>query len=418
MFFKYDKMLDATIIIIIIIIIILLFIMIFTQNNKKFIGGLKTSINPENKFIVTCIDNMTNALVLQDKKAVDWCFDNIEELYIKYVDFYTRLSEYEKFYGSAEDKLWSTIPVAEALVVLYTNLSFILIPIKVVGAGSFNIAWEVKTVDKENTTSYILRTCRIKQNENTETEKLNTIDNIKQLKIITDLFAMKPYFPVIGHGSHLLEQHWKKPNRYDIATYWILTDKYEPITFELLTKDNNMEKYIETMINIRNDIHKEGYVYMDWKIINLMFDSPSGSFILTDLELIPVESNNVAYTHNIDQFKRPNNVNDMKTLYFILDDIIILKEMIATTVGASAYNIAKKLKRDTDKSNYLYWNKVHEDYNVNVLLEHYPELTRTYAHNPVISNFLIDVNDLIHNYYLPKKPKGIKGFFNKLFSKA
>lgn len=370
----------SIIITIIITIIIIIMFYEFIQQYKKISGGYRTSFSVNPEFYADCIDNMTNAYPFLDRVASRWCHDNIEILYENYKPFCDCiLSSFNR--ETNDDKSWFCVPVAEALVAGY-SLGTLLTFVRLLGHGGFNIAFEVH--DNVLDTNLVLRIYKIRsENNNNDSINATIHRSIESLRETIRIFGDCEYFVKIYSGSHTFRH---RTNPYNVATYWVITKKYDENTFELLRDSNKQEKYLEAMVTIRHIAHTHHLIYIDWKISNFMYDSVNDKFVLTDIEFLndDYSESAIPHTHVFGNFNSPQNCANQQEYWRIVDNMILLKEMGCI----HAPNVRR------------YWHFVKYEMTVDELYSVCNDLINLYQNNDTILSFLTYMrDDVIPNHY-------------------
>lgn len=238
--------------------------------------------------------------------------------------------------------------VFEAVIYLYINYNILLEPIEILGAGASNAAIKCSANGRE----YVLRCCSYGDGESAHLDyvKYDMYDYQQALKQSVRIMQSRPdLFAPIYHGSYEYDHYSVRRDsdtkKFSLASYWILTDCLEPIDFSIFNTDHELTtKYFATMIKIIHLIEQYGFTYMDWKVLNFMYNPRNKAIVLSDIDLNRTTDFVFPRTHKVG-FRISNFTGNSDERIQRFAKAILMKEIIAV-IDASSLTGAKAIHDD------------------------------------------------------------------------
>ena len=150
--------------------------------------------------------------------------------------------------------------------------------------------------------------------------------------------------PIISSADLPVREDFDKASM--MLTVWTLSPTLKQIKFSTFDSAETYRKYLKTLTGLAKDLHKNGFLYGDWKINNFMVDN-DGNFKMVDIDAVDVRdalSKKGFISTHVTKLK-PNirvSVEVPCTLeaYAAIDNSLIIQEGLAVLSGCfqSLYN--------------------------------------------------------------------------------
>ena len=131
-----------------------------------------------------------------------------------------------------------------------------------------------------------------------------------------------------------------------MLTVWTLSPTLKQIKFSTFDSAETYRKYLKTLTGLAKDLHKNGFLYGDWKINNFMVDN-DGNFKMVDIDAVDIRdalSKKGFVSTHVTKLK-PSMCLSMEVPYTLeayaaIDNSLIIQEGLAVLSGCfqSLYN--------------------------------------------------------------------------------
>lgn len=124
-----------------------------------------------------------------------------------------------------------------------------------------------------------------------------------------------------------------------MLTVWTLSPTLKQIKFSTFDSAETYRKYLKTLTGLAKDLHKNGFLYGDWKINNFMVDN-DGNFKMVDIDTVDIRDaliKNGFVSSHVTKLKPGVGVNAEVPceleVYMEIDNSLIIQEGLAVLSG-------------------------------------------------------------------------------------
>lgn len=336
-----------TVILIIVLILLIGFVYAYTKS-KRMNGGLPTDYNGDHYQLVDYImeavhhnyAHLNTANVLDYLKRYNLSPEDtyISEKIIREIIFSISpsIDDFKEF-----NEVYVTL--IEAMIACYFEKDCFLHDIKAINAGSYNSIVEVgcrktgpkfDTLDIKNESINVLRIykCRYNYEQNRTLSTKAMLNSVLMLtNDILDLLIPTGYVLKPIYGSIYMTKEEAPEN---MTLLWHMYPKLSNISIPM-SKETLID-YLNAYKTIIPIIHKNGYVYGDWKIQNFM--RHGDNVLLTDIEMTSIE-NAVKYQWLAISHHMPFNIREVnfdEESIIKIDNFAAIKEICSVLLSIKA----------------------------------------------------------------------------------
>lgn len=247
----------------------------------------------------------------------------------------------------------------EASIYLYIDRGWVLFPLHEekyrIFAGTYNVALLTYIYD-EYTKETFPSTFVLRMFKTAYRNQVNSLEwtsnphlfhsNMEQVKnagrvlksTISVLKNNKGFLmPIISSADLPVREDFDEASM--MLTVWTLSPMLKQINFSTFDCAETYHKYLKTLTDLAKDLHKNGFLYGDWKINNFMMDN-GGNFKMVDIDAIDVRdalSNGKFVSTHVtilkpDIYVRREVPRELEA-YAAIDNSLIIQEGLAVLSG-------------------------------------------------------------------------------------
>lgn len=311
----------------------------------------------------------------RDQRKINTLISNVDGTIVNRFASYVAISitTFLKIFSiSSSFRPYCIYSFIEASIYLYIDRGWVLFPLHEekdrIFAGTYNVALLTYIYDEYTKeifpSTFVLRMFKTAYRNEVNPRKWTSNphlfhSNMEQVKnagrilksTISVLKNNKGFLvPIISSADLPVREDFDEASM--MLTVWTLSPMLKQINFSTFDCAETYHKYLKTLTDLAKDLHKNGFLYGDWKINNFMMDN-GGNFKMVDIDVVDVRdalSNGKFVSTHVTKLK-PNiyvSVGVPRELeaYAAIDNSLIIQEGLAVLSGCfqSLYDPGKAAK--------------------------------------------------------------------------
>ena len=298
----------------------------------------------------------------RDQRKINTLISNVDGTIVNRFASYVAISitTFLKIFSiSSSFRPYCVYSFIEASIYLYMDRGWVLFPLHEekdrIFAGTYNVALLTYIYDEYTKeifpSTFVLRMFKTAYRNEVNPRKWTSDvylyhSNMEQVKnagrvlksIISVLKDNKGFLtPIISSADLPVREDFDEASM--MLTVWTLSPMLKQINFSTFDSAETYHRYLKTLTDLAKDLHKNSFLYGDWKINNFMLDN-DGNFKMVDIDAVDVRdalSNGKFVSTHITMLK-PNiyvrtEVPYELEAYAAIDNSLIIQEGLAVLSG-------------------------------------------------------------------------------------
>ena len=298
----------------------------------------------------------------RDQRKINELISNVDGTIVNRFASYVAISitTFLKIFSiSSSFRPYCVYSFIEASIYLYIDRGWVLFPLHEekdrIFAGTYNVALLTHIYDEYTKeifpSTFVLRMFKTAYRNEVNPRKWTSNShlfhsNMEQVKnagrvlksTISVLKNNKGFLtPIISSADLPIREDFDEASM--MLTVWTLSPTLKQINFSTFDSAETYHKYLKTLTDLAKDLHKNGFLYGDWKINNFMMDN-DGNFKMVDIDVVDVRdalSNGKFVSTHITKLKQNIYVSvgvprELEA-YVAIDNSLIIQEGLAVLSG-------------------------------------------------------------------------------------